>query len=56
MNEVVKRIHQYRGYKITYRAKENVWIIYSTTGIRWGTTFDTPKEAKDYIDDLLKED
>jgi len=54
MNEVVKRVHNHRGYVIKYSARTNEWTIKNNQDKPLGTSYSNPQEAKDYIDDILK--
>lgn len=55
MEEVTKRVHEYRGFKIkTYASGNGEWLIYNTLGKPVGTSYNNPQEARDYIDAILK--
>lgn len=60
MEEIQANKQKYRGYTIKYNMlKLNMledahWFIYNSNKQQVGTSYKTPKEAKDYIDDILK--
>lgn len=55
MEEIKKRVYQYRTFTIKYTVKTGEWTITKSNGQPFGTSYSNPQLARDYINDVLLE-